>query len=181
MEPAGVSSWGRSGLTPRLALRDREGLLLPLPLVLPTPPASCLSSPSGRPPVLLFSQPGYQQPFRKSRASVPWPSSDFRHHYEKLCEASLIFSCWSVSSSDPLAKLSGVASLTMLDVPHDNVDGGGGSGQLTHLLCSASHGFFCVCASPSALCPCGYWPFPLAAVALSTVGDFARVPRSASF
>ena len=57
--------------------------------------------------------------------------------------ASVIFACWVASSSELLAKLSGVASLTLLDIPREEVeDGGGGgdSGQFTHLLCSASHG-----------------------------------------
>ena len=65
--------------------------------------------------------------------------------------ASLIFSCWAVISSDPLVRSSGVASLTLLDVPHDNVCGGRGSSQLTHILCSASHGS-CVCERAPQLC-----------------------------
>ena len=98
--------------------------------------------------------------------------------------ASVIFACWAASSSEPLAKLSGVASLTMLDVPHEEVEdggGGGGSGQFTHFLCSASHGSWVGGTSPLALCPCGHWPFPQAAATCSTVRGFARVACSAPF
>ena len=54
--------------------------------------------------------------------------------------ASTIFSCCTFSSSAPLARFSAVASLTMLEAPCDAGGGGGGFGQFTHLLCSASHG-----------------------------------------
>ena len=96
--------------------------------------------------------------------------------------ASVIFACWAASSSEPLAKLSGVAPLPMLDVPHEEVEdggGGGGSGQFTHLLCSASHGSWVLAPAPGlrALLAIGPSPWQLPHVPQSGALHWSHSPH----
>ena len=92
-----------------------------------------------------------------------------------------VASWWHLSSS-PLVKFSVVASLTMLDVPHEKMEdsgGGGGSSQLIHLLCSASHGSWALAPIPRlrALVAIGPSPWQLPHVPQSGALHWSHSPH----
>ena len=79
----------------------------------------------------------------------PPPASDTTE--SRFVVVSVILACWASNYSNPLAKFSGLASLTALDVPHEKMDDcgeGGVSDQFMHLLCSASHGSWALAPIP---------------------------------